>query len=472
MPQRNDAVVDPRLLESEERYRAVIDNASDMIQSIRPDGTFEFVNPAWLRTLGYTEDEVAGLTIWDVIHPSSLEHCQVAFASVMRGSAAKDLRVTFATKDGSPVEAEGSAQVRAVDGEVIATHAFFRDITERLRAQELERRNAQLEREKIARYLEKMAALGKLSAGLAHELNNPAAAAQRASAQLLDSLADVDVAVQALTASQLVADQPLPFEATSDGIARRLSAEPRPTPLEISRREAALEGWLDTHSVDESWKLASTLAEAGITTDDLEHLTAALPPSALEPVVHCMCGTLVARDLAESIATSTRRISELVNAVKSYSYMDRSLEQVVDIHDGLEDTLVILAHWLARCTVQRDYDRGLPPVRTVGSGLNQVWTNILDNAVDATGGHGAITIRTRRQDNRVVVEIEDDGPGIPDEVRTRVFEPFFTTKPQGQGLGLGLDTVWRIVTEQHGGTVELESRPGQTTFRVSIPFER
>jgi PAS domain S-box-containing protein len=467
LEERRDGL-DPRLAESEARYRAVIENASDMIQSIRPDGTLEFVNPAWHRTLGYDADDIQRLIIWDVIHPDSLDHCRETFALVMQGQPIENTRVTFLTKDGRAIPAEGSATVRLVDGQVIATHAFFRDITERLLAEELHARNEQLEREQLARHLEKMAALGKLSAGLAHELNNPAAAARRASAELLESLARRDAAARELTNQGLTAGA---WQALADVIATRparAGASDTGDPIAVSAREDAVEDWLAAHGIEEGWSLAPGLVAAGIADAALEELAGQFPPTALGPAVCWLGESLTVRDAAEVVSRSAGRMSDLVSAVKAYSYMDRAAEQVVDVHEGLDNTLVILAHRLRNMTVIAEYDRHLPPVRTHGSGLNQVWTNIIDNAVDATDGRGTLTIRTRRDGDRAVVEIGDDGCGIPPEIRTRIFDPFFTTKPQGKGLGLGLDTAWRIVTEELQGTIEVESAPGRTVFRVAL----
>ena len=463
--------VDGRLLESEERYRAVIENASDMIQSILPDATFEFVNRAWLDKMGYTEAEVGDLIAWDTIHPESLEHCHILFGRIFSGKGVDgetidNELITLITKDGQKLPCEANITLRVLDGEVIATHGFFRDISERLRAQELEERNAQLERERLARYLEKMAALGKLAAGLAHELNNPAAAAQRAAAQLTESTKRLDDALEDLHCMELTADDWTAVVAFKATPSRPPLGERRPT--EVSRLEGEMEDWLSEHGITESWDLAAGLVQEGVTTEQIESLAAAIPGSALEPALLWLVESNATKELTDVVTRSTQRISNLVAAVKSYSFMDRAAEQIVDVHEGLENTLVILGHKLRGITVHRDFDRSIPQVHAVGSGLNQVWTNILDNAADALGEKGTITIRTRAEADRVIVEIEDDGPGIPEEHLSRIFEPFFTTKPQGEGTGLGLDMVWRIVTEEHGGGVEVESRPGRTLFRVSL----
>jgi PAS domain S-box-containing protein len=467
-PTRSEAGgVNSRLVESEERYRAVIENASDMIQSVRPDGTFEFVNRAWRDTLGYTDEEVGDMILWDIVHPDELEHCQIAFARAIDGETIEYVRTAFITKDRRKVPVEGSATSRFVDDKVIATHSFFRDISERLRAEELEERNAELERERVARYLEKMAALGKLAAGLAHELNNPAAAAQRAAAQLSESARRLEAALAELHRLALRAEQWDVLNGYRAGSSRPATGERRPT--EVSRLEDEMEGWLEAHGVERAWDLAAALVQEGIELSQLDTLASRLPAPALRPALAWLAESSTTDELTNIVMRGTERISSLVSAVKAYSFMDRAAEQIVDVHDGIESTLLILAYGLRGLTVHRDYDRSLPPVRAFGSGLNQVWTNILDNAADALDGKGTITIRTRGASGRVVVEIEDDGPGIAAENLSRVFEPFFSTKAQGEGTGLGLDSVWRIITEEHGGTVEVESRPGRTLFRVSLP---
>ncbi len=239
--------------------------------------------------------------------------------------------------------------------------------------------------------------------------------------------------------------------------------------LAASYGEDAIQDWLQDHGVASYWTHAAPLAECGVTVDALDALARHLPVPAVAPAIDWLGETLALGEQAEVIARSTDRISELVSAVKAYSFRDQAMVQDVDIHDGLDNTLVILAYRLKSMTVVRHYDRSLPPVRTYGSGLNQVWTNILDNAVDATGGEGAIQIRTRQDRAMVLVEIEDNGPGIPANALSRIFEPFYTSKPRGMGTGLGLDIAWRIVTDEHHGQLSVDSAPGATTFRVAIP---
>ena len=234
----------------------------------------------------------------------------------------------------------------------------------------------------------------------------------------------------------------------------------------------ALAAWLERRAVPDFRELAASLADAGLETSALEEIDRCFPGELLGAVVTRLSASLVAGRLADEIENSTGRISELVRAIKEYSYMDQAPEQEIDIHQGIESTLIMLRHRLKQgITVIREFDRTLPRICARGSELNQVWTNLIDNAIDAMGGKGELRIRTARELDRAVVEIRDNGPGIPLEIRDRIFEPFFTTKNVGDGTGLGLDAVYRIV-ENHHGEVRVESRPGDTRFRVLLPFSQ
>jgi PAS domain S-box-containing protein len=461
--------VESRLRESEERYRAVIENASDMIQSCRPDGSFEFVNNAWLEKLGYQADEVEHLKVWDIIHPDAMDHCLQAFGDAASGRSLEDVHATFISKDGRAIPVEGNATSRFVDGKVIATHSFFRDVSERVRSEQLERRNAELERERAARYFEKMAALGKLSAGLAHELNNPAAAAQRAASQLHQHIAELESLTVRL-AQKGVCDSV--WGHLQNARQTRLAAGDTPlSPLDRADHADALAEWLGAHSVEDAWEIAPGLVAAGFDEGELESLAADLPPDTLADALTWIGQSLAADELVETIVTSTRAISELVGAVKEYSYMDRAPVQEVDIHDGIESTVRILGHKLKDGTrLTRQFDRSLPRITVLAGELNQVWTNLLDNAIDAAGPDGEVRIRTFKDNVHLVVEVGDNGPGIPSEVGTRIFDPFYTTKDAGKGTGLGLDVTRRIVTERCGGEIDFRSEPGDTVFQVRLPL--
>lgn len=463
------AAADLRLIESEQRYQAVIENASDMIQSVLPDGTFEFVNGAWRRTLGWDDDDLAKMIVWDIIPEHAMDHCQREFTRAMDGRPIALVETWFLAKDGHEVPVEGSVTSRMLGDTVVATHGFFRDVSERLRADELEARTVRLERDERARYLEKMAALGKLSAGLAHELNNPAAAIQRAAGGLQDTMRRRDAALRALLAEDIGVGGFLAI----DDLLRSSTAPGDPSavdPVDRADREEELETWLEDHGIAEAWQTAPALADAGVSPEGLESVSRGVPETSLPCAVSWITESLTAQGTTEIIRHGTHRISDLVSAIKGYSHMDRATEHVADIHEGIEDTLVMLGHRLRNVEVERSYDRSLPTIPTFGNSLNQVWTNLLDNAIDAVDGHGRVRISTSASDAKAVIEVEDDGEGIPPDALPRIFEPFFTSKEQGVGTGLGLDTVWRIVTEQHNGTIEAQSTPGHTVFRVALPL--
>jgi signal transduction histidine kinase len=319
---------------------------------------------------------------------------------------------------------------------------------------------------------ERLVALGSVTAGLTHELNNPVAAVMRASATLREMLAEMRDKVGVMVRSQLPAHQ---LEAIADlagqALERRREA-PILSPLETSDREEQLADWLEDHGVTAASAMAPTLVAAGVDLGWLERFAKAVPPPHLEAGLSYPVRALESDGLLDEITEAAGRISELLASVKQYTQMDRAPLQTFDVHEGLDATLTMLGHKLGDgIEVVRDYDRSLPHIAAFPGELNQVWTNLIDNAVDAMDGHGTLTVRTRPGlDDRLVVEIGDTGPGVPDAVRSRIFEPFFTTKPMGKGTGLGLDIAWRIVVGRHRGDIRLESAPGDTRFQVALPL--
>jgi signal transduction histidine kinase len=242
--------------------------------------------------------------------------------------------------------------------------------------------------------------------------------------------------------------------------------------LERGDREEELATWLENRGVSDAWQLASDLAHAGCDVETLNNFASRFDGVSLETVMRRATAAFTISRLLSEIKSSTSRISELVRSIKEYSYMDRMPQQDVDVHDGIESTLVMLGHKLKGAVkITRDYDRSLPTIPAYGSELNQVWTNLIDNAIDAIDGQGLIQIRTAREFEHVLVEVRDNGPGIPDDIRGRIFEPFFTTKPVGKGTGLGLDTVYRTV-QKHRGEIRVDSRSGDTRFQIRLPFSK
>jgi signal transduction histidine kinase len=317
---------------------------------------------------------------------------------------------------------------------------------------------------------EKLMALGKLSAGLAHELNNPAAAARRAAATLRDSVKLLRAANLRIAEHGLGPEPRLFLAKLECDWAQAAGPQQALDTVERSDREEALADWLTKHAVPDPWDLAAPLADAGTSLSTLQEVATHVPPTTLGAVLTRLSASFTVSRLIEEIDSSTGKISELVRVVKEYSYMDQMPEQEIDIHDGIENTLIMLKHkFKGGITIVRDYDRTLPKVCARGSELNQVWTNLIVNAVEAMKGQGELRIRTAREPIHALVEIIDDGPGVPENIRDRIFEPFFTTKPVGEGTGLGLDAVWRIV-QNHHGRIGVESKPGETRFQVRIPL--
>jgi len=321
---------------------------------------------------------------------------------------------------------------------------------------------------RIEQQRDRLASLGKLSAGLAHELNNPAAAAKRAASQLRDILKKIRDASLELGRRDLTSAQKAEIEKL-EALFTKKDVVP-PDPLTISDLEDQIDSLLRSHGQDDLWQLAADLARRDIKPDAVESLFASLDGDTARAALVRIAASVEVASLLHEIESSTSRISDLVGAIKQYTYMDQSPVQNVDVVNSLEITLTILNHKLKQgVDVHRDYQRVPLLVNSFGSELNQVWTNIIDNAIDAMCGKGELRVRTYRDDSCVVVEIGDNGPGIPSEVQPHIFEPFFTTKGVGQGTGLGLDTVQRIV-KKHRGTIQVSSKPGDTRFQVWLPL--
>jgi signal transduction histidine kinase len=317
---------------------------------------------------------------------------------------------------------------------------------------------------------DKLMALGKLSAGLAHEINNPAAAARRAAQHLGERLQTLNALCLTLSHRTLTDEQIAFLTEFQQEALNCLTAAPALDPLAESECEEEIGDWLETHQIADGWKLAPTFVRAGLHKEELDSLAECMQGQALNDALQWLEATWSSQELVKEIEHSMARISDLVRAIKEYSYMDRTDLQEVDVHHGLENTLIILGHKLKRgVTVIREYADNLPHISAYGGALNQIWTNLIVNAIEAMNGKGNLWIRTSAKPDHILVEIADDGPGIPPDIQGRIFEPFFTTKPQGEGTGLGLDTVYRIA-RKHQGTVRFQSKPGDTCFQVRLPL--
>jgi signal transduction histidine kinase len=317
---------------------------------------------------------------------------------------------------------------------------------------------------------QQLLALGALSAGLTHELNNPAAAASRAAAALRERVHGMRHKLAKLAHEEL---DPRLLEVLVDvqeqavlGIAEA----PQLSALEEASREDEIADWLEGHGVDTAWELAPIFVGAGTSVQFLDDLASRAPADVFRGAVQWLASTLETELLLDEIADSVSRISTLVAAAKQYSNMDRAPHARADVHKGIESTLVMLSAKLKKVDVVTEFDKTLPPVPMYAGELNQVWTNLIDNAVQAMDGQGRLTVSTSLDGESVRVEIRDEGPGVPPELRQRIFEPFFTTKPTGEGTGLGLDISYRIVVARHGGDLSVESVPGDTRFIVRLPL--
>ena len=323
----------------------------------------------------------------------------------------------------------------------------------------------------LAQQREKLAALGTLAAGLAHEMNNPVAAVRQGSRHLQELWKDLPCL--ALQLKQQMTSEELAFlvDMQCEAVKQAQTATTL-DPLTRSDREDEMADWLEDRNVKNCWQLAPILVGAGLDIAWLENVAQKVPADSLSGALAWLTTSLTGVGVLNEIEHCSERISQLVQAVKDYSYMDRAPLQDVDVHQGLESTLTILSHKLKQgTTVIREYDPNLPQITAYGGALNQVWTNLIDNAIDAMQGQGKIWVRTWQEYDHVMVEIADNGPGIPAEMQHRIFEPFFTTKGVGQGTGLGLDITYRIVVGKHHGDINFNSAPGDTRFRVRLPIK-
>jgi signal transduction histidine kinase len=320
---------------------------------------------------------------------------------------------------------------------------------------------------------ERLAALGTMAAGLAHELGNPAAAARSSALQLAEALEAIGATLREFTEAGIEREDAARIASLREQALRRAGGRSALSALDAVDAEDEMRERLEAMGVPDAWRLAEPLAQAGVDEKSLAELHTVAGP-ATAAALRSLVASLSAQRLVSELLESTDRMKTLIGAVKDYAYMDRGGVVLADVHEGLETTLTVLAHKLkhTEIEIERDYDRTLPPLTIHGSALNQVWTNLLDNAIDAVDSRGTIALRTRRDGNCILIDIADTGPGIPREIRERVFEPFFTTKDVGHGTGLGLDTARRIVVEQHRGSLTFDTSERGTTFHVWLPLDQ
>lgn len=339
-----------------------------------------------------------------------------------------------------------------------AVQALLHTITARLRSTEL-----------VLRESEKMAQLGTLTAGIAHELNNPAAAIGRGAYQLMDAFSQLQEYYLHLSTLNLSPSQ-VEILQSLDRSARQRASEPDEiTTLERSDREEQVEIWLTSLGISESWELAPALVSLGYQVDSISRLENEFQPSQLPVILHWLVATFTTYSLLEEIGHGSSQMSEIIRSLKAYVYLDQAPVQIIDIHEGIDNTLVMLRGKLKTgISVRRFYAPNIERIHAHGSELNQVWTNIIDNAVDAMGNQGELILRTRQEGQWVIVEIQDDGPGIPADIQSKIFNPFFTTKPIGKGTGMGMSISYNVI-QKHGGDIRLSSQPGKTVFEVILP---
>jgi PAS domain S-box-containing protein len=484
--------------QAEQKYRSVTESAIDAIISADSSGRIASWNPAAMRILGYTEQEALGQQLELVIPERHRDLHRTGIARYTETGVphiiGKTVELSALTKAGAEIPIELSLSTWTVHQDRFYT-GVIRDISERKAAEETLRRSEQGLREKgeelriknaaLEETLEqlrqaqdqlilqeKMASLGKLSAGMAHEFNNPASAAQRSASQALTTLArlrDSHLRLARLGLEGPKLDRLRDLDLLGE---RRGSEAVQLDAVTRSDREADVEDWLDGHRVSSVSELAPALVSLGYTRETLDELASMFMGAELAVALEWLAMRFAIFSLLSEVSVGTTRIVELVNALKTYTYLGQAPVQDVDVRLGLNDALIMLNGRLkGGVTVIREYADDLSTIRAYASELNQVWTNLVDNAIDAMRGQGSLIIRTRRAGEMVEVEVEDDGPGIPAEYVSKLFDPFFTTKPPGEGTGLGLAISRHIVVNRHHGELAVATSQGRTRFVVRLPTD-
>lgn len=483
---------------AEERFRSVTDSAVDAIISADHAGRIVSWNPAATRILGHSEAVALGQSLELVIPERYRDQHRAGMARYAATGEAHVIGTTVElealTASGTEIPVELSLSTWTVGGDRYYT-GIIRDLAERRAAAAALRRSEEEFREKEAEFRarnaaleetiqrinsmqdqlllqEKMASIGRLSAGMAHEMNNPASAAQRGASQAAEVFARLQEAQIELGRLGLYGSR-LDRLRELDALAARRARDPLELgAVERSDREAEVEDWLEQYDVPSGGDLAASIVDLGITRDGLDELGGVFGEEGLPVVVEWLGLKSAIYALLSEIVVGTNRIVELVRALKMYTYMDQTPVQDVDVRTGLDDTLVILHNKLKHgVRVVREFDADLPLIQAYASELNQVWTNLIDNAIDAMQGEGTLTLRARRAGDRVEVQVEDDGPGVPADIRSKLFDLFFTTKAPGEGTGLGLAISRNIIVKKHHGEFELDSRDGCTRFTVRLPID-
>ena len=453
------------LRESEERYRNIFDYSNDAIFIIDPAlDQIVHANPKACDMLGYSQEGLLSVPV-SSIHPGEMPVLRAFAQTVFERGHGWTNELTCTSKSLQILPVEISASTLEVRGKALMI-AMVRDVTERKRVEKALR-----DGETMLRQNEKMAVLGTLTAGVAHELNNPAAAVKSGAGQLEAAASEFQQAQMRLSQLVLTAAQQGTLQRLTNQARLQAASPPELNALVRSDREDELKVLLETRGILDAWKHAPALVNLNIDTAGLGALADSFTPDQLPVIVDVLGATYEVYNVLTEIGQSAGRISEIVKALKAYSYLDQAPVQAVNVHEGLDNTLLVLGHKLkSGISVRKEYAPQLPNILANGNELNQVWTNLIDNAADALEGQGEVTIRTYQEGGWVVIEIEDNGPGIPLKIQSRIFEPFFTTKPSGLGIGLGLDISHNIVVQKHRGDINVLSEPGKTCFEVRLPI--